>query len=717
MFKLNIPNKSGEIITRSVYSVDEIIAGNRFSRLPALFITRPRRGNKERKQFINCPVAFDIETSRVNQDGHTYSFMYHWQMTICGVLVFGRTWEEFDRILCYLHSVCRLDEHRIMTIYVQNLGYEFAFFYSRFPLGKIFARSAHYPIEVNLTGDYAGFRFRCSYYLSGYDLYHISVNTASCPYIKDKEEIDYNVVRTATTELSATEQMYCAKDVLILHYYIKECIQREKTHNIAYIPLTKTGYIRRECRTLCQADNEWMSRYKRLQLSGEAFIMYRCAFRGGDVHGNLCHIGDIVEDCYSFDITSSYPTQMLLERYPASAPNIIHQPTIKEWQFIRSQNWLHLIDITLENVHIKSIEHYDYIPYAKCLSSIVDRTNGDCIDNGRIYRASAIRICVTSIDFEIIERNYDFDVARIHRILYHRRSELLPLAFRDYIVELYRNKTTLKSVPDKATEYQQSKANLNSLYGCCVTSPLQDTVDFNEDTGEWSESVLQIKDTNTELIDAEMQKYYRSRSNFLSYSDGVFVTAYARKMLHNALNNIPGYDVVYCDTDSVKFTDADNKQAFNEINDDISQRFRALGYNIDDISPADIKGNRHHIGLWDDEHPNGFAFKTFGAKKYFCQSSEFAEVTVAGLNKKKSESYLQEKYSDILKVEIGETFDELSSGRTYSEYHAEPFTIDVNGEIVHEESYVNIMPTTYTLDMTEEHKMLTIIEKCKINWR
>lgn len=90
---------------------------------------------------------------------------------------------------------------------------------------------------------------------------------------------------------------------------------------------------------------------------------------------------------------------------------------------------------------------------------------------------------------------------------------------------------------------QKKKISLIAYIGMSVTNMIKDEVIYDFET-DWYEKEL----TNDEIIEAlEKEK----KKAFLSFSYGVWVTAYAR---FNLLSNVIKLDdkVVYCDTDSMK---------------------------------------------------------------------------------------------------------------------------------------------------------------------
>jgi hypothetical protein len=48
------------------------------------------------KSYYEEFATFDIETtSYVIDDKHKFGFMYHWQMCVGGIVITGRTWQEW----------------------------------------------------------------------------------------------------------------------------------------------------------------------------------------------------------------------------------------------------------------------------------------------------------------------------------------------------------------------------------------------------------------------------------------------------------------------------------------------------------------------------------------------------------------------------------------------------------------------------------------------
>lgn len=148
--------------------------------------------------------------------------------------------------------------------------------------------------------------------------------------------------------------------------------------------------------------------------------------------------------------------------------------------------------------------------------------------------------------------------------------------------------------------------------------------------------------------DEQIKKYNKSYKRFLYYAWGVFVTAYAR---HNLWSGILEFkdDYLYSDTDSIKAKNykkhMDYIKTYNkEIVNKLETCLKHYNINKEELSPKDIKGNKHILGLWDFEGVYT-RFKTLGAKRYIVtkfnkEGKEVLEITIAGLPKENGRDYL-----------------------------------------------------------------------------
>lgn len=202
--------------------------------------------SKRKTKYYNVPIAFDIETSSFYTDGAKCAIMYEWTFSFGGFVLIGRTWEQFVDMIDRLCNLLHVEQSNRLVIYAHSLAFEFQFMRKFFTWQNVFALDLHKPIRA-LTD--RGVEFRCSYVLSGYSLASVANNLQTVEIEKLTGDLDYSLIRTPLTPLTAEELQYCINDVQIVVAYIGERITIDK--GIAKIPMTKTGYVRRFCRNAC----------------------------------------------------------------------------------------------------------------------------------------------------------------------------------------------------------------------------------------------------------------------------------------------------------------------------------------------------------------------------------------------------------------------------------------------------------------------------------
>lgn len=642
---------------------------------------------KKGVRYFNLSCAFDIESTTIkpqqNPDG-TYqytpqAFMYHWQFCIKDSVCFGRTWEEFNTFLERLENGLQLNSKRILIIYVHNLSYEFQFIKDFLQIDSLFAKDKRKVMKFKSRF----FEWRCSYFLSNMSLLKFCENSQLCTHYKMVDEYDYSLVRTPKTALTSTELAYCYNDVRGLCECIDTLLLED---NIISIPLTNTGYVRREFRRNMNTPT-LRKQFLKTALSAKEYSMLRRAFRGGNTHANRRYAGKKIKNVFSFDIQSSYPAVMLTDDYPVGKFTRVTLNTQEKLDKYCSKYCV-VMDIEFFNISVKDDISIPYIDLAHCqkFSNYVN-------DNGRILSADYISMTITNIDLDIIRRTYNFDGLFVSDAMYSIKGKL-PVEFRKTLMTLYQAKTELKDVEGMEYEYMKSKNRVNSGYGMTVTAIDHSEIIFDNNT--WIEE-------KPDLVDA-LESYYKSRNSFLSYQWGVFVTANARKHLQDMLD-VVNTDVIYTDTDSIKYINESNTDEFNRINE------RLIDIAINNDIPAyatDKKGVVRYLGIWDFD---GFykEFKTLGAKKY-CYVSENKKgidefhITVSGMSKKLGAKVV----GCIDNFEIGTTYNNI--GRTTSWYNEESqHKITVNDCTFTTASNIGILESTYKLGITDEY--FEILEK------
>lgn len=609
--------------------------------------------------------TFDIETTSLEDCG----FMYLAAICIDDKVYMFRRWEEVVEAFETIAQKWNTSLDRRFVIYVHNLSFEFQFFRNFFVWDSIFAVKKRVVIKA-VTRE--GIEFRCSYKLSNMSLDHFLTKTDGVKTLKQSGEIfDYSKIRTPDTPLSDYEMYYMFCDVKGLHEAIEIKLAND---DLSSIPLTSTGYVRRDCRHAVGRDCANIIRSG--AIDSHIYLLLRTARRGGDTSANPIFCGQVIEGVDGFDISSSYPYVMLTRKFPMGS--YISSDFTK-----RVKDRSYILKVTYHDIEVKEIDIVGYISIHKALS--VEKVI-QC--NGRVVKAHTISMVVTEVDFDIINQRYNYDHYDISEC-YSSATDFLPIGIRKTIISYFSEKTLLKGVDDYL--YSKGKNNLNSIFGMMLTDICHSIVKWDAEN-DWQEEV--------ENVDSMLEKYHASTKSFLLYQWGVYVTAYARERYNNVYMRV--YEKhVYNDTDSIYAKD-DITEVINEVNNHVVSIADTF-----DVKPyVNKNGKRVYMGLW--EHDAYYdKFKTLGAKKYCTEKNGKCEITVAGLSKKKGSAYIN-KIGGIDKFTNNLIFNESNSGRTLSVYDDDNSIrqITVNGCTFTTSSSIAIHNTTYTLDQSGLYKSL-----------
>lgn len=566
----------------------------------------------KRKKFDNTIYSFDIETtSFIILNGKQFetkeylnftkeerekcifmSVMYIWSFSINDEVYYGRTWNDLK---AFMSRIEYWGTHEKKFVFVHNLAFEFQFLRNAFKFKNVFARKSRKPIKFELDED-LNFEFRCSYMMTNSsleklpDIYGLSIK-------KLKGNLDYNIIRNSKTKLSKKEMEYCEHDCLVIYYYILKELETYET--VKNIPLTSTGHVRRELKEEVRTDFDYKNTVRRsVNTDGHVYNLLIQAFVGGYTHANWIYADRIIKNVISFDFTSSYPFVMLTEKYPATQFKKINVTDIKQLK----KCFAYLIHVKFRNIKCKY--YNNFISKSKCIKILKGQ-----YDNGRVIGAEELEIILTDVDFYFIMETYEIEAYEFEEVYFSVYS-YLPKQFMEFILQKYVNKTKFKNVEGKEVEYALEKAKFNSLYGMSVTNNVNDTVIFDNEAG-WQEIELK-NDEIIELLEKER------KMGFLSFSYGVWVTAWAR---NNLLRNLIKLDknVVYADTDSLKITGKFDINIINNYNKDVEEKIKnvskLLDIDINKYMPEDFKGEKHLLGVFDKDAEYD-EFITQGAKKY-----------------------------------------------------------------------------------------------------
>lgn len=630
--------------------------------------------------YVNHAMSFDIETTSMNHLEEPFAFVYHWQACVFPYCVRGRDISEFKIFLDRLKSEMNLSENTKMVFYCHNLSFEFQFTRNILEVEELFATHVRKVLKCTMNG----IEFRCSYRLSNMSLKLFCENAKATAMKKDGDAYNYEKIRYINTETTKYELEYDYCDV----YGLCECINYKlKDDNLYTIPLTSTGYVRRECRRAMGRNKSNFFLVRETKLNEVQYNRLKQMFRGGDSHASRYHANKILKNICSFDITSSYPFVIMSQYFPIGR---FHDMRVNDKETFEKMinKYCCCFFIHLFMVRLKEHVSTPYIDFGH----VKKRKNIVC-DNGRIVSADYISIYINELDYAIIKDQYDIEKYYVDEFMYARRG-MLPKEIREETRAYFMNKTTLKGIDEE--NYAKSKNLLNAIFGMMVSSPVHDEI-FITDTGEW--------DTNKKNIAEGLEEYYDSYSTFLAYQWGCWITAHARYRLHEVISysdrQTKGRAHVYNDTDSVKFFE----------NNAVIEHIKAINKKIiEDVDLYDVKyyvehgGRKVFMGVWEEEIPY-YYFKTLGSKKYcYAHKDGRFEITVAGMSKEKGRRAVidfDRSRTPFENFENGNTFE--NCGRTSSYYtdldHAEQK--ELGGAMTTVGSSIAVKNVPYTVDIDD----------------
>lgn len=637
------------------------------------------------ESFLSASIYQNLDKEKQDRC-EFFAFPYIWQFGINENIYYGRTFEELKN---FLEIIDNKTKRKRKIIFVHNLSFEFQFLISYFNFTDVLARKSRHVMKCNMI-DY-NFEFRCSYMMSNVAL-KILANTYKLPVKKLVGDLDYTLIRHSKTYLSENELKYCENDCLVVFYYIK--LELERYKKVDKIPITYTGHVRRELMSITMKDFYYRSKVKNtINVDGHIYNLLIQAFQGGFTHANWFYTSKILQNVDSYDFTSSYPFVLISEKYPMSE---FKKCKIKKLSDLVSK-FAYILVVKFKN--IKSKFYNDFISFSKCRNIIKG-----VYDNGRVVSAESLEMTLTDVDFKLILKSYTgtYEILESYFSIY----KYLPKKYMNFILEKYVEKTKLKNVEGMEVNYMLSKNSFNSLYGMTVTNNIKDEAIF--ENNEWHTRKLE----NEEIIEKLREE---KNKGFLSFSWGVWCTAYARRNLIENIIKLDEY-MIYADTDSIKLIQGYDKQIIEDYNLSVINKLKnvskVLNIPFSKYSPKDIKGNEHTLGLFEKENTSKnfkkFTYKEFiteGAKKYAYRTMENeVKITVAGVPKIGAKALK----NDLRNFKDNLIFKSEDTGKNmlmYNDFQEDFEITDYLGEkdFIHQKTSASIIPATYELNKSYEY--------------
>lgn len=755
--------------------------------------------------YKNLCCGFDIETSTINAINQVtgikdyYSAMWVCQMSIKNIGIRFRYWKDVRTFWLKLPKLLKLGKSEVILCYVHNLDYETSYLKHRFNIDEntFFGKSRRKPIKYLCEGH---IYLHDSYAMTNMSLEKLA-ETYGTKHIKTKEDIDHSRIRNCKTPISDREERYIFNDVFILSDFAEKIYQMYD-----FVPDTATQILSKKIgkyalemgeEFIGKRFNEWKQNgltdydiLKRIhgyifgyEYSVNGLIhkvkglvdpdmftpyndigvppppqgiktrggkviydMYEWLYRGGIAKSNVRYtsiddylLHGVQQRVGGMDYTSSYPFVMTAFNFPVSRfkeCNIDPDTLNLDYESPDFENWRYIFIMELWELRAND----DF-----CLES-VSKVRGEHIieDNGRIYKADKITVCLTDCDYALYKLYYTWNKEKSRVIkCWKAKAGKLPDFLLYPMWDSGRKKQELKHNDEKKVEYTLAKIEFNTYYGLTVKQPVYNNYYFhnvvNDNGYESIETDVQgfqgkmyktvhTVDPSAETLTSPMSERTQKqtfldnvRGFILSPFYGIWVCAFARYNLMRMIKRISDEspentnDVIYCDTDSCYYLNpAKHQHLFDEWNKYAAQRVlkrlpaqyhKSLGTlgKFDNIASDESKG-------YSDTFIN---FKTLGSKRYIkeyqTEHGKKISATIAGLPKGSIERFCKRLHLDIYR-EFNNLFDftvhsedltEQDKVKLGRKYHDEKMTFFIAGEKVTEYSSCTLYPTTFKIKMSE----------------
>lgn len=661
-------------------------------------------------------VCLDTETSHNHDENSPIGWLYQWAFTYKDLLVYGRKPSQLVEAFMKIIDVNNLyggDEKpkKKLVVYIHNLSYDYAYIkewlreafdtYTE----RMLATARHKLITYEISGLY----FKCSYRLSlkGLDSWSKGLGTK---HKKLVGTIDYDVIRYQDSPLNKKDWKYMFYDVIVLD----EAVRKQFAiygDDVKTVPLTSTGYPRRETKNEAEKDKKNRYRFIDSQLSDEVYGMCRKAFAGGLTHGNVSMEREVQEGCIRHrDFVSHYPSQQRCY----SAPDSKFTSYFDYDETEREMSLLQLIELgkrrcILATIRIENMELRQGVtlPYAQESKFNEGKIGSIKIlaCNGRIVKMKGVSVVtVNEHDLKWLCKQYLFGV-KILKVQSASRGK-----FPQYLINVIDKYFIMKSECKKIVldleskgidsfrfpEYVEAKLNesiakgmLNGIYGMSATDLVRSVI-YETLQGDWV-------DEYPADIAGELHEYYGKWGSFMAYQLGVWTTSNARNQLMDFVELVGYENFIYADTDSI----------FYHSTPEIEARIEARNQELRDEGDkkgwfVEVDGKKVRYNQFTLEHEDIVRFKYLHSKCYAYEVKKddkiSLKVTIAGVSKKGLKGTREKELGTLDELDEFKVFTDCGGTMTSHVFH-EPTTEYVNGHLTEYASCDIIKGVTKTLNV------------------
>lgn len=647
-------------------------------------IKRPGRGKNE--SYNDLIIMVDTETTKETPKKVCKNFIVAWTVSINAFgqdicTLWGQKPSELTECINTIKSKLKGDK---TILYIHNIGYDWTFLRKYFihawgvPDQQLNVKS-HYPLFINFSN---GLLFRDSLILSQRSIEKWAKDM-NVEHQKAVGKWDYNKPgRSQFDTLTDDELDYIECDTLAG----VECLRATMDalgKQVYSMPFTATGIPREDIRKLAK-ENKGRALFEKIAPEYSVYELLEDLFHGGYTHANRHVISTIIDwvKTYCYDLSSSYPYQMLSKRYPMTKFCKVDEVVDIDYILSQSDKYAFIFRLVLKKPKLKNDSIVmPVLQYSKCTKVI-----NPIQDNGRILACEYCEIPCNSVDLILINEQYDLSGGAAIYDLYYSYLDYLPRWFTDYIYQCYVDKCTLKG--GDPVLYAMAKSKVNSCYGMTVQKACKPMINEDYDTGEY----ITDKEYNKEEA---YNKYLKKFTSVLPYQWGCFVTSWAMLDVHR-LGACCKY-WWYSDTDSVYGANW-YKTKLKKFNQHQRALLRKNGY-----KPVKVNGVEYCPGVAELDGGPYDAFRTLGAKRYACLKDDELKITIAGVPKKSGAKLLKNNISNFHKGYIF-NFDDPEGLLNKTDkiklkhtYMFEDITwVDENGN--ERGDSIDLSPTTYVLD-------------------
>lgn len=665
---------------------------------------------KEKPARTVCKGFISLDTETSKNETEDLAWVYQWALSYPidkenRWIVYGRKPSDLANTLKRIWEVNQLDVNNKLIVYCHNMSYDYTYF-SQYLVkewgraGDILAVGPHRLISYNMDG----LEFRDSLKIAQKSLANWGTDLG-IKHGKLVGEINYSVRRYQDSPLYKRDWRYMFRDIISLD----ECIEKQLAiwnDNIWTIPLTNTGYVRRETRAEFKKDKTAQKQFRDKELSRELYQMCRTEFAGGLTHGNRFYMNETVRvkdlvKKYGENVTikhrdfaSHYPSQQMCGYAPST--NFVEwynkekntkRFTLADLSKLINDNKCFLATMIIGNLHVKDGVTLPVAQKCKFYDGKIGNVKFTT-DNGRILHMEGNScVVVNELDLKWLVKQYEFDYD-IYNV-YIAEKGPFPGFLQRTVLRFFYEKSYYKSelkklekagVSKDSEEYRSiklkmmiAKGMLNSIYGMSATDPVRFSF-MEEVDGEWTKEEYCEEDVADKL-----ETYYNNKNSFMNYEYGLWTTALARNELLEFVELI-GYDrFLYADTDSIFYISTPEiEQAIEARNTAARQKDDENGWF------TEVDGKRIYFDQFEDEDEEIIEFRFLHAKCYaYVTSDGELSTVIAGVSEYgRNEKSRVKELGSIDRLEPGTTF--YDCGGTMTKYPKRgsditPKIVEVNG--------------------------------------